>query len=154
MSMELIIFSDKQLGSVQEWQAAIDAEGFPLRLSADVIFDRISGFFPMHLRGELTGFECYHEDPDEIIAMNPDLGIDHPWKFALAFRWLGSKWNEFIAAWMAATAYIRATDGIIIDGEDLKFYTAAQARAVVDDNESPATLARLQAIRDELRRKE
>lgn len=154
MSMELMIFSDRQLGSIQEWQATIDAEGFPLRLSSDVILDRISGFFPMHLRGELTGFECYHEDPGEIIATNPDLGIDHPWKFVLHLVWLGSKWNELIAAWMAATAYARATDGIIIDGEDWKIYNPAQARAVVDDNESPATLARMQAVRDELRRKE
>jgi hypothetical protein len=29
--MELMIFSDKQLGSVHEWQTAVDAEGFPLR---------------------------------------------------------------------------------------------------------------------------
>lgn len=154
MSMELMLFSDKQLGSVQEWQAAVDGEGFPLRLSGDVVLDGISGFFPMHLRGELTGFECYHEDPGEIIGMNPDLGIDRPWKFVLHFVWLGSKWNELIAAWMAATAYARATDGIIVDGEDWKIYNPAQARAVVDDNESPATLARMQAIRDELRRKE
>lgn len=154
MSMELMIFSDKQLNTVEEWQAAIDAEGFPLRLSDDVILGRISGFFPMHLRGELTGFECYHEDSSEIIAQNPGLGIDHPWKFVLHFVWLGSKWNELLAAWMAATAYARVTDGIIIDGEDWKFYTADQARAVVDDNESPETLARMQAIRDELSRKE
>lgn len=154
MSMELMIFSDKQVDTTQEWQAAIDAEGFPLRLSDDVILDRISGFFPMHLRGELTGFECYHEDSGEIIAQNPGLGLDHPWKFVLNFVWLGSRWNELLAAWMAATAYARVTDGIIIDGEDWKFYTADQARAVVDDNESPETLARMQAIRDELSRKE
>lgn len=154
MSMELLIFADKELDNVQEWQAAIDAEGFPLRLAADVIFNRISGFFPMHLRGELTGFECYHEDSGKIIAMNPGLGIDHPWRFVLHFVWRGSKWNELLAAWMAASAYARATNGIIIDGEDWKFYTAAQARARVVYLESPESLARMQEIRDELRRKE
>ena len=32
MAMEMYVLSDGQLGSIEEWQAAIDAEGFPLKL--------------------------------------------------------------------------------------------------------------------------
>jgi hypothetical protein len=46
MSMALWIFSDKELSSIVEWQSAIDAEGYPLQLSAEMIFERLSGFFP------------------------------------------------------------------------------------------------------------
>jgi hypothetical protein len=33
MSMTICVLADSQLGSVAEWQKAIDAEGFPLLLS-------------------------------------------------------------------------------------------------------------------------
>jgi len=36
MSMQICVFSDRTLGSIAEWQQAIDAEGFRLRLSDDV----------------------------------------------------------------------------------------------------------------------
>ena len=36
MSMEICVFSDRILGSIAEWQQAIDAEGLPLRLSGDI----------------------------------------------------------------------------------------------------------------------
>ena len=35
MAMELFVLSDERLNSVAEWQAAIDAEGYPLRLDAN-----------------------------------------------------------------------------------------------------------------------
>jgi hypothetical protein len=155
MTMSLYVFSDKQVKSVAEWQAAIDREGYPLQLRPDMIFEQLSGFFPMHLRGELTGFECYHEDlPDVKEDVIPDIDLGHEWKFVLGFVWLGSKWNELVTAWMAATAYAQATDGIIFDGEGGRLYTPAEARALVAHYESPEQLARMQAIRDELRQKE
>ncbi len=156
MSMELAIFSDRQLSSIQEWQAAIDAEGYPLRLSPEMVFERLSGFFPMYLRGELTGFECYHEDVPAVRNAIPDIHIGHDWKFVLVFVWLGSKENELLAAWMAATAYAQATDGMILDGEAGKMCTPADARALVRDLEhpSPAALAALREIRERLSRKE
>lgn len=35
MSVELYVFSDAALDSISDWQKAIDAEGFALRLSDD-----------------------------------------------------------------------------------------------------------------------
>ena len=155
MTMSLCVFSNKQLNSIAEWQTAIDAEGFPLQLSSEMIFERLSGFFPMHLRGELTGFECYHEDLPDVQATVPDIDLGHDWKFVLGFVWLGNRWNELLAAWMAATAYARATNGMILDGEgEGRLCTPAAARALVERFESPESLAQMQAIRDELSRKE
>lgn len=44
MSMELRLFSDRRLVIVGEWQDAIVAEHFPLRLSAATSLGEIEGF--------------------------------------------------------------------------------------------------------------
>ena len=133
--MELWVFSDERLSSIAEWQAAIDAKAYLLKLDEVTPFEKIKGFLPTHLRGELTGFECYHDDADKLIRNNSDLSFGHAWKYVLAFRWVGSKVNELRAAWMAGTAYARATDGIIFDDQEGKFRNATEARDVVRDVE-------------------
>lgn len=127
MSMELWILSDKKLDSITQWQAAIDAEGYPLRLSAETPFEVLNGFLPSLLQGDLTGFECYHESTAEFVRGNPDIHLNHDWKCVLAIRWLGSKRNELLAAWIAAAAYAQATDGVIIDDQEEKIWNAAEA---------------------------
>jgi hypothetical protein len=129
--MELWVFSDKQLSSIGDWQAAIDAEGYPLRLSVGTVFEELRSFFPMQLRGELSGCECYHDPAGELMA---HLGVDfgHAWQYALGFRW-GSNLNEMQAAWMAATAYAAATNGIVVDDQEVKIRTAAESRLEVDN---------------------
>lgn len=130
MSMELWILSDKKLDSIAQWQAAIDIEHYPLRLSAEVPFETLNGFLPSSLQDDLTGFECYHENAAEFVRSNPRVHFDHDWKYVLAFRWLGSKRNELLAAWLAAAAYASATDGVIIDDQEEKIRNAAEARDV------------------------
>jgi hypothetical protein len=136
MSMELRLFSDRRLVSISEWQRAIDAEGFPLRLSDETPLDKVNGFLPSYLQDRLTGFECNHWDPKEVIAGNPDIDFGHDWKYVLAFRWLGSKRDEAVAAWMAATSYARVTDGVVFDDQEGKLRTAPEALVVVRDLES------------------
>jgi hypothetical protein len=135
--MELWVLSDSQLNSIADWQAAIDAEGYPLKLSEDIEFENLSGFLPVQLRGELTGFECYHDNAAEFIQQNSDVDFGHAWKFVLGFRWLGSKVEELRAAWMAGTAYAQAVQGEIFDAQEEKLRNAAEARDVVRDVERP-----------------
>ena len=135
MAMELWVFSDTQLNSIGEWQVAIDAEDYPLKLDDKAPFKSIRGFLPAYLRGELTGFECYHDDASGLIGGNSDLNFGHDWKYVLAFRWAGSKANEQRAAWMAGVAYARATEGVIFDDQEAKFRSATEAREVVRDVE-------------------
>ena len=41
MSMQICVLSDTQLNSISEWQRAIDAQGFPLRLSNDELLAQV-----------------------------------------------------------------------------------------------------------------
>ncbi len=138
MSMELWVLSDGQLNSIAEWQAAIDAEGYSLNLAKDALFEKLNGFLQCHLREELTGFECYRDDAAALIRNNAGFNFGHDWKYALGFRWLRSKQNETLAAWMAGTAYARATAGIIINDQDSQLRTATQSSEVVRDIEAPS----------------
>jgi hypothetical protein len=149
--MELWVLSDRQLNSIAEWQAAIDAEGYPLRISAETAFETQDGFLPSYLRGELTGFECYHDDAGEFMRGNPNADFGHEWKCLLGFRWLGSKELESKAAWMAGTAYARATGGVIYNDLDTERRTADQSREVVDSLEHPS--AAFEEAMRELRRR-
>lgn len=149
--MELWVLSDKELNSLGEWQAAITAEGYSLDLEKDASFEKVNGFLPCHLKGELTGFECYHDDAAALMRNNSEFKLGHDWKYALGFRWLGSEQNETLAAWMAGTAYARATVGVVINDQDTRVRTATESSAVVREIESPSQA--YEEARRELRRR-
>jgi hypothetical protein len=116
MSIEMSVLSDRRLASTAEWQEAIDAEGFPLRLDPERALAEASGFFPAHFGEKLTGFECYHDDATEMMDDYPDIDFGRRWEHALGLRIIGDH-DELRAAFMAATAYARATNGVVWDGE-------------------------------------
>jgi hypothetical protein len=43
MSAEIFVLSDRQIGSIAEWQQAIDAAGFALRFSTADTHNELSG---------------------------------------------------------------------------------------------------------------
>jgi hypothetical protein len=110
MSIEIFVLSDRQVGSIAEWQKPIDAEGFPLRLSEKRPFDALSGHLPAELGGRDAGFECDHLDATELMAHYSAIDFGHPWTFVLAFR-IGPNFNALLGAHIAAMAYARATGG-------------------------------------------
>jgi hypothetical protein len=126
MAMEFWVLSDQQLNSIAEWQSAIDAEDFPLRLSDDKPFENLNGFLPAHLRGEPTGFECSHWPAGEFMRDMTKIDFGRDWRYVLAFRWRGD-FNELRAAWIAGSAYAHATAGIVFDDQEGKVRTAAEA---------------------------
>jgi hypothetical protein len=78
--------------------------------NVDLLFARFAGNPPAS-REEIEKVQC------------------RDWKCILAFRRLGSKNNELIAAWMAGTAYAQATNGVILDGEEGRIFTPRSTSA-------------------------
>lgn len=134
MAMELFVLSDQQLHSTVEWQAAIDGEGYPLRLDGNKPMEALRGFLPTRLRDVKTGFECNSWPADEFMREMPGVNFGHTWKHVLAFRW-GGNLSQVPAVWMAATAYAKATDGVVFDEEAGITRSAADARTVVEQIE-------------------
>lgn len=117
MSVEIYVLSDNRLADIADWQAAITMTGYDLILSSAVAIDSHSGFLPAAFRGQETGFECDRDDAAEIIAGYPQIDFGRPWKHLLAFRW-GGDITEGLAGYLAASAYAKATDGVIFDPQD------------------------------------
>ena len=132
MSMQICVLSDTQLNSISEWQRAIDAQGFPLRLSNDELLAQVRGFLPAYLAEKRTGFECHHLKPSDVMSTYPGINFGHAWKYAIAFLWIGD-FNEMQAAWMAATAYACATAGVVFDEQGGALLEPLQALQAVQD---------------------
>ena len=128
MSMEIFVLSNKRLGSISEWQQAIDAEGFVLRLDSSCPIEALGGYLPAHRGEEPAGFECDHWQLDDVTE-NTDIDFGGPWTEALAFRF-GGDWSEAWGAYVAAAAYARATGGVIYDGEEGVVMTPDKSVAV------------------------
>jgi hypothetical protein len=134
MAMELFVLSDEQLNSVLEWQAAIDGEGYPLRLTGNEPIESLKGFLRAQLRDTKTGFECNVWPADEFMREMSGIDFGHEWKHVLAFRW-GGNLSQVPAVWMAAAAYAKATSGVVFDEEGGKIRSVADAQIVVGDIE-------------------
>jgi hypothetical protein len=139
-AIKLFVVSDRQLSSVAEWQAAIDGEGYPLRLDGSKLTATLNGFLPARLRDVETGFEC---------DTRPSTNVDQNRKHALALQWAGH-WNEIPAVWMAAAAYAKATDGEVFDRESGLTRSADDARGLVERIERD--MPRLEALQRGSRR--
>ena len=134
MSMEIYVLSDRSLNSIADWQRAIDAESFDLRLETSRPFEALSGHLPARRGEQHAGFECDHWDPADVMEGCSHLDFDHPWSQALAFRF-GGDWYAAWGAYAAPAAYARATDGVVFDGEEGAVLTPDKAVAVARDLE-------------------
>lgn len=130
MAMQICVLCDERLGSIAEWQKSIDADGLPLRLS-DADPNRN---LAARLRDEETSIEYGVYDFGELKDTYKNVHFGHEWKYAIAFTW-SSDFGEEIAAWMAATAYARATNGVIFDEQDAKILTPEESLKIVRDTE-------------------
>lgn len=131
MSMEIQVFSDRRLVAIEEWQRAIEAERYPLRLATDLCLATAEGFLPAQLNGKDAGFECFHDNAAEAMKLLGEQKFDRPWQFALGLRWIGSSMEELLSAWMAATAYAAAAEGVIFDHEEGRVFMPEEARNTV-----------------------
>ncbi len=153
MSMEIHVLSDTQLGSIADWQKAIDAAGFALTLSTDRPLSALKGFLPVQLAGVQTGFECDRWDPRDVQQTYADVDFDRQWQCCLAFRW-GADFKACLGAYMAAAAYAAAAKGVVLDCEQGQLLTpqeAAQAAADIE-KQLPAMEQALRGVTEKLKR--
>ena len=134
MSMELYVLSDVQLPSIAAWQQAIDVDGFPLRLFTGRPFAELKGVLPIQLRDRQAAFECDHWNAAELMTELSDVDFGHSWKFVLALRWTGNPY-EGIAAYMAGSAYAKATGGVVFDCEEGKTVSSERASEIAGEIE-------------------
>jgi hypothetical protein len=130
MSMQICVLTDSQFRSIAEWQKAIDAEGCPLRLSGPEPGRNLVA----RLRETETSIEYGIYDFGELKSTYEHVNFGHDWKFVIAFTW-SSDFIEEIAAWMAATAYAHATEGVVFDEQEGKLFTPEESLQVTRDIE-------------------
>jgi hypothetical protein len=150
MSMEVYVLSDRRLTSIRDWQRAIDTEGFELVLSNERSFDSLSGHLPARLGRTQAGFECDHWNAIQLMNESSIVDFGHRWKHAIAFRW-GGDLDACLGAYMAATAYAGATDGVVLDCQEGKLLTPQQARENVNrmERDLPAVKNAMRKILDQ-----
>jgi hypothetical protein len=131
MSMEICVLSDVRLASIAEWQTSIEAESFPLRLPREKPLSKSDGGnLRVQLRDKETMIEYSVVEFSELEEMYRNVNFGRVWTYVIAFIW-SSAFAEEIAAWMAATAYARATGGFVFDEGEGKLLTPTEALGVV-----------------------
>lgn len=119
MSMELhVLLSKSRLPDVQKWQSAIDALGFDVKLDPSLNVESVTGFLPVKLKGQDSGFEfdvCPAPDITESYTeLSKEFGNA---EIAANFRW-GGDLNEMACALVASAALARLSDGIWFDPQE------------------------------------
>jgi hypothetical protein len=147
MSMEIYVLSDRRLSSMAAWQQAIDGDGFTLVLDAGRPFGRLQGHLPAMWQGSPAGFECDHWNPEDVLEGYPKAEFDRHWKYCLAFRW-GADARACLGAHMAASAYAKVTEGVVLDCDAGKVLTPQQAKqtAAMIEKQLPSFEKTMQSV--------
>lgn len=99
MANEQFAFIHKnKVPSPDQWQAAVDAAGFDLKLDPELKVFEDEGFMPCKLFGKDSGVETYYSPIDEVfddLAEAEELAGDRD--FCISFRW-GSRYSEAACA--------------------------------------------------------
>ncbi len=127
MSMETYVLCSHPIGSLEEWQGAIDALGFGLRFRAGGGLSGHAGHLPAVWRGQEAGFELYSCSSEDVAELSDDLDLDlgGPWPFSYAFRYGGM--SGCVGTWFAVAACLQLTGGIAVEGEEGKILKPEEA---------------------------
>lgn len=107
MANEQFAFIHKnKVPTPDQWQAAVDAAGFDLKLDPELKVFEDEGFMPCKLFGKDSGVETYYSPIDELFddrAEAEELAGDRD--FCISFRW-GGRYSE--AACAMVLSYVLA----------------------------------------------
>ena len=146
MSIEIFVLSDTTISSIVEWQHAIGVADFPLRLTAGPL-DLSGGSLTVQLHDKPATLEYRVEDFEALRNFYKNISFGRDWKCVLALPWI-TGFDGLTAAWMAATAYARATNGAVFDPQEGRVFSPAEATKVVHNIERirPEAEAKLQTF--------
>ncbi|MES2390656.1 MAG: hypothetical protein V4555_03375 [Acidobacteriota bacterium] len=119
MSMELYVFLNRaHMLSPEQWQQAIDSNGFDLQLDHD--FDQFTfiGFLPCNLAHRSTGFEYYFSSKEDVAPTGTYLAAPAAaFDSVVSFVW-GGNFDEFTAVLMAAASLANSCPSLLHVAED------------------------------------
>lgn len=139
MSLSCFVLCNRHLTTLGEWQAAIGALGFAVKLDAEAA-ERIAdlgGHLPTIWEGREAGFECYPGGADQaadLTETSDDVDFGGPWACILEFNYVG--FANIAGVTIAAAAYAKATDGVFYEGESGELFGAEAAVAFARKTEA------------------
>ena len=115
-SFEANIFCDKRFGSVAEWQRQIDDLSFSVHIVSSRNLASSKGHLPATWQDREVGCEFGPIDRENVINTCDDVDLGGPWLHAFALYW--NLLPGFVGAWVCATAYAKAVNGIVFDPQE------------------------------------
>jgi hypothetical protein len=135
MSMDLYVFVDHSSTlTVVEWQQAIDASHFPLRLDKYIDLRKWSGFFPVVLKNKKTGFYFLNTDIKELGSNIPGAkGQRSTAAYDFSF---GGYFLEGASAYYMAAALVVTFNGRAFDPQSGKWLDAKELQTIAGEMEA------------------
>ena len=134
MAMELFVFSDKRPETIMEWNTTLAEMGFSVVIDDSRSIAELSGSQPTKLRDRNVWIEYDHFDPAKFFEGQDYVRMERDWKYLLAFRFGGDLY-ALTAVLMAAAAYAKATDGVVLDEYEPVFRSWQQVAQMAIDND-------------------
>jgi len=118
MSMELhVLVEDSRLPDIGQWQNAVDALGFNLKLDPTLVVREHTGFVPCAFKGQSSGFEFDVSPASTVAQAYAEFKDQFSGRDTSAnFRW-GGDLNEMACSLIASVALAQVCGGLWFDPE-------------------------------------
>jgi hypothetical protein len=135
MSMDLYVFvHHSSTLTVLEWQQAIDASQFPLRLDKNIDLRKWSGFFPVVLKNKKTGFYFLNTDIEQLANDIPEVKRQRS-TAAYDFNF-GGHFLEAASAYYVAAALVVSFNGRAFDPQSGKWLDSNELQKAAGEMEA------------------
>ena len=131
--MELYLFF--VLGTaptLSQWQHAIDQTDFPIRFTVSVDLEKHSGFIPVSMNGQSTGFYFLLENQGNLEQAYPQIAAKNL-KRGVVYSLSYARPQECSVAFYAAAALAAHSDVIAYDPQDGEFLSYSDLKAAADE---------------------
>jgi hypothetical protein len=135
MSVDLYGFVDHNSTlTILEWEQAIDASHFPLRLDKNIDLRKLSGFFPVVLKNNKTGFYFLNTDVKELANHIPEVKKQ---RCTAAYDFsFGGHFLEGASAYYMAAALVASFDGRAFDPQSGMWLDSKQLQEIAGEMEA------------------